>query len=182
MANAKTETPTAKKPRKKGPKTIAREYFDCVARRDVEGMIEMWEPGGVGHIHGMAELRAPEGYRQWFGNLFRAFPDMQFEVRDVTAEGERAAVHWRATGTFSGDVKFEGLSPTGARVEIEGIDLLTIREGKLQDLVAYSNGTVLARQLGLLPAQGSAGERATAAAFNAKTSAATALRRLRERA
>jgi predicted ester cyclase len=156
---------------------IARSYFDAVGRRDVEGMIDHWEPGGIGHLHGIAELRAPEGYREWFGNLFQAFPDMAFEVLEVIVEGDKAAVHWRATGTFTGDVRFEGLAATGASVEMRGCDVLTISDGRVRHNDAYTNGADLARQLGALPPAGSRQERALTALVNARTRATRALRR-----
>jgi predicted ester cyclase len=68
---------------------VARSYFEAVAARDVEAMMSCWQLPGVGHIHGVAELLAPEGYREWFGSLFRAFPAFRFEVLEVIADEER---------------------------------------------------------------------------------------------
>ena len=75
---------------------IARSYFERVAARDPDGMMEHWTPGGTGHIYGLAELRAPDTYRPWFQAMFGAFPDMEFEVLDVTSDDETASVRWRA--------------------------------------------------------------------------------------
>lgn len=136
-----------------------------------------YEPGGGGPIHGLVELRVGDNYRQWFGNLFRAFPDWKFEILDIVAEGDRAAVEWHATGTFSGDARFEGMEPNGASVDVQGCDVVTIRGGRLVDNQAYTSGTEIARQLGALPPQGSAAERAMTAALNLKTRATKALRR-----
>ena len=158
---------------------VARAYFEAVAARDVEGMISMWEPGGVGHIHGVAELVAPEGYREWFGNLFRAVPDMEFQVDEIVAEGDKAAVRWRARGTFTGDAKLEGFVATGTAIDMIGCDVLTIRDGKVADNQAYTNGMELARQLGALPPAGSAPERAMTALVNTRTRALGAFRRRR---
>ena len=58
-------------------------------------MLSKWAPGGVAYIYGMAELDVPAGYRDYFENLFAAFPDFEFEVVDVVADGNRAAVRWR---------------------------------------------------------------------------------------
>jgi predicted ester cyclase len=172
---------TATRTRKKGAKTIAREYFEAIGRRDLDAMLEMWRPGGYGHIHGVVELTAPDEYRDWFENLFRAFPDWQFEAIDIAASGNRAAVRWRAQATFSGDVKFEGLAPTGASVEIEGCDMLSIEDGKLVENHAYMNGAELAQQLGVLPPPGSFAERAVTAAANARTAAGRAVADVRAR-
>lgn len=151
------------------PAAVARAYFEAVARRDVEAMMGFWEPGGTGEIHGLVTLHAPHSYGAWFSNLFQAFPDFRFEVLDVVAEGEKAAVHWRATGSFDGDVRFEGMEPTGKRVDLTGLDLLRIRDGRIHRNDAYMNGAQMAEQLGALPPKGSPPERAMLAALNLKT-------------
>jgi len=176
MAEAAT-----KSKRKKGAKTIAKEYFEAVGNRDLETMVGMWEPGGTGYIYGMVDLEVPGSYNEWFSNLFRAFPDFAFEVLDIIASGEQAAVRWRASGTFTGPAKFEGLDPNGARVEIEGVDVLTIREGKIHQNLAYTNGTEMARQLGAMPPPGSVGEKLMLGSVNARTAATDAIRKLRQR-
>jgi predicted ester cyclase len=159
-------------------KQIATGYFAAVTARDVDAMMEFWDPGGTGYIHGIAELRAPEGYREYFGGMFRAIPDFTFEPLEIVAYGEKAAVRWRATGHFTGG-KFEGLSPTGAAVEIEGCDVLTIRDGLIRENRAYVNGAELARQLGAMPPVGSAGEKGMLALVNARTSLVAAIRKRR---
>jgi steroid delta-isomerase-like uncharacterized protein len=165
-------------PAKRSAKQVATAYFEAIGRHDVEAMIELWEPGAYGHIYGMTSLRAPEGYRQWFGEmLFRAFPDYAMEIVDMVAYGEKAAVRWRATGTFTGPVQFEGLDATGARIEIEGLDLLTIRDGLIRENRAYTNAMDIARQLGALPPAGSGGERAMLGAVNLRTRARDLLQR-----
>ncbi|MGZ8667403.1 MAG: ester cyclase [Solirubrobacterales bacterium] len=175
-----TETKT-RTGRKKGAKTIAKEYFEAVANQDVDAMMSMWEPGGKGYIYGMVDLEVPGTYSAWFRNLFRAFPDFRFEVLDIVASGDQAAVRWRATGTFDGPAKFEGLSPTGARVSVEGIDLLTIRDGKIHQNLAYTNSTEMGRQLGAMPPAGSVGEKLMLGSVNARTAAGEAIRKLRDR-
>jgi predicted ester cyclase len=156
---------------------VVRSYFDAIARQDLDAMESHYVPGAGGPIHGLVDLRVGDNYREWFGNLFRAFPDWKFEVLDIVAEGDRAAVEWRARGTFSGDARFEGMEPNGASVDVQGCDLVRVRDGKMIDNQAYSSGTEIARQLGALPPQGSAAERGMTAALNLKTRAVRALRR-----
>jgi predicted ester cyclase len=156
---------------------VARAYFEAVAERDLDRMVDFYVPGGTGEIHGLVTLTAPDTYRAWFGNLFAAFPDFHFEVLDVVAEGDQAAVRWHATGTFNGSSRFEGMDPTGAKVDLTGFDLLTIRNGKIQRNDAYMNGAQMAQQLGALPPAGSLPERGMLAALNLKTRLTRALRR-----
>ena len=167
--------------KKASAKQVATAYFDAIANRDVDGMAELWEPGTIDHLYGMADLRVPDDLRQWFGNLFRAIPDFKMTVLDMVAYGEKAAVRWGATGTFTGPGKFEGLTATGASVQIEGLDLFTIRDGLIRDNFAYTNATELARQLGAMPPAGSAGERAMLGIVNARTAAVARVKHMRNR-
>lgn len=167
--------PTARE--ETSPATIARGYFEAVAQRDVNAMASFWEPGALDVIHGVAEMRVPDDLRTWFDNLFTSFPDFRFEILDVIAEGEKTAVHWHATGTFNGTTRFEGLDPNGARVDIQGCDVLTIRNGRIQHNDAYMNGTDMARQLEALPPSGSLQERVLFGVVNLKTRLAKLLRR-----
>jgi steroid delta-isomerase-like uncharacterized protein len=157
--------------------TIGRAYFEAVGRRDLDAMTAFYEPGGTGEIHGMVELRVPGSYRTWFGEFFEAFPDFVLEVIEVVAEGEKAVVRWRATGTFDGSARFEGLDPNGAEVEIQGCDVLTVRDGRIHRNDAYLNAADLARQLGALPPAGSPIERLMTAALNLKTHLASTVQR-----
>jgi hydroxyacylglutathione hydrolase len=77
-------------------------------------------------------------------------------------------VRWRSTGTFCGG-SYQGIESTGNRIELEGIDLLTIEDGFITRNDAYYDGTQFARQIGLLPAQSSAAERGMTRAFNLRT-------------
>jgi predicted ester cyclase len=151
---------------------LAREYFAAAANRDVEEMVSKWAPGGIAVIYGMAELDVPAGYRAYFTNLFDAFPDFRFEVLDVIASGNQAAVRWRGTGTFNGEARFQGLTPNGARAEIEACDLLTFNgEGLATENRAYVNGADIAQKLGALPPPDSLAERGMLGAMNLKTAA-----------
>jgi steroid delta-isomerase-like uncharacterized protein len=164
------------------PATVARAYFAALDAHDLDAAVALWEPGRTDRIVGMAEFDVPHGFRQWFGALFAAFPDARLEVISVTAQEQNAAVRYRVTGTFDGTGRFEGLSPNGARVDVEGFDLFTVRDGRIVENHGFINGADLARQLGALPPHGSIAERAMTAALNAKVAAGGFLGALRERA
>lgn len=148
---------------------VVRKYFDAADNRDVDAMMDCWAPaGGIEQIAAIGELRVPEELRVFFEGLFKAVPDSDFEVLDFISEGDKVAVRWRSTGTFCGG-PFQGIDPTGARIELEGIDLLTVQDGLIRRNDAYYDGTQFARQIGLLPPRDSTAERRMAAAFNTRT-------------
>jgi hydroxyacylglutathione hydrolase len=173
MAEAKTtgaETKPAKRFRKSPTDAaeVARKYFDAVSRADPDDMAKCWAADGIDHIAPVGELRGPDEVREFFTALFAAVPDMDFEVTSILSEGNRAAVHWHSNGTFCG-ASFQNIDPTGSRINLEGIDLLTIEDGLIKRNDAYYDGTQFARQIGLLPPRESATELRMAAAFNLRT-------------
>ncbi len=155
---------------------VATSYFTALTDRDLDTAVACWKSGADDHLGPVGLLRAPDGIRAYFEELFAAFPDFRYEVLDMVVDGDRAAVRWRAEGGFTGE-PFQGLLATGARAEVEGLDLLRVHDGLIVENHGYWDDSTVARQLGLLPGRGSAQERAMKAAFNARTRVAARLRR-----
>jgi steroid delta-isomerase-like uncharacterized protein len=148
---------------------IAKQYFEAVNAHDLDAAVALWEPGAVDRFVGQQEVTAPEGVRGYFGVLFAAFPDFSIEVLEITAARNRTAVRWRARGTFAGPGQFEGFDPNGARLEIEGCDVLTVSDDKIRHNDAYVDSGDIARKLGFLPPPGSKAEARLAKLANVRT-------------
>jgi hydroxyacylglutathione hydrolase len=151
---------------------VARRYFEAIDSHDVDRAVAMWAPGGREHVRGQVDVTAPEGVREFIGALVGAIPDMRMEVVQTTSEDERCAVQWRVTGTFAGPEPFNGVTPNGAPLALEGVDVLTVRDGLIQANDAFSDGLTFAREIGLMPPQGSGAEQRLMGAFNLKTKVA----------
>ena len=154
---------------KSDTEAVARRYFEAIAARDVEAAVALWAEGGREYVRGQVDVTAPEGVREFIGSLVEAMPDMKMEVAETTTEGERCAVRWTLHGTFAGPGSLNGVKPTGSPLTLEGVDVLTVRDGKVQSNDAFSDGLTVARQIGLMPPQGSGAEQGLMGAFNAKT-------------
>ena len=148
---------------------VATRYFDAVAARDLEAMGACWAPHGVDHLAGQADMVGPEGVRGYFSELFAAFPDFAMTRVQTVVQGDHVAVSWRATGTFMGPGSYHGIQPTGARIELEGADLLRVEDGLIVRNDAFTDGMTVARQLGLMPPKDSPVEQRMTKAFNART-------------
>jgi len=153
---------------------VVKRYFEAVAARDLDTALSMWAPGGVERVVGQRELTAPDGVRAQLGELHGAFPDLAWEVLDLLADESqsRVAVRWRATGTFAGPRAFQGFVANGARLEMEGCDVLTLNgDQKIERLEAYVDSGDVARQLGVLPPAGSRAEQNLTKLANVRTRA-----------
>ena len=82
------------------------------------------------------------------GALWVAFPDLAFLTEETTAEGDRVVVTWPMTGTNTGP--FPGLpGPTGAAVDLPGIDVITVGDDGIISVVGYFDQLTLFGQLGV---------------------------------
>ena len=154
---------------------VAETYFAAIGARDLDRIASCWAPDGVDNIVGQAEAHGPDGVRTYFAELFDAVPDFVIAVDDVLADGDRAAVLWHAEGTFAGDAAYQGIAPTGGRVALTGLDLVRVRDGLIVHNDGFPDGLGFARQIGMLPAQGSGAEAKVLRAFNARTRVARSL-------
>jgi steroid delta-isomerase-like uncharacterized protein len=143
-------------------------YAEAVSARDLDAMVAHMADDVIEDITPVGILRGTGEVREFLGELFAAFPDFQFTVEQSTASAQMCALQWRATGTFRG-APFQGIEPTGRRIEIRGCDCVEVEDGKITRNTAYYDGAAFARGLGLLPQTGSGGEKAMLAAFNAVT-------------
>jgi steroid delta-isomerase-like uncharacterized protein len=147
---------------------VALGYFAAVAARDPDAMVQFWADDGIDDLVPVGIFRGPAEIRAFFAGMFAAFPDIEFVVERTTATAGVVAVQWRARGTFRG-APFQGIEPTGKRIEVRGCDCVEVEDGKIVRNTAYYDGAAFARGLGLLPQRDSGGERAMLAAFNAVT-------------
>jgi steroid delta-isomerase-like uncharacterized protein len=139
---------------------------------DVEVRDDSWPKT----MHGHADVH------EFLEALWHAVPDMTFELLDgpYVIPGEpRASFRWRGFGTFTGRMDPPGFAPTGRRWEIDGADFHVYRDGRISTLRVAFDMMTLARQLGVMPANGSRAERAMAGAQRSITRVQQTLRQRR---
>jgi steroid delta-isomerase-like uncharacterized protein len=90
-----------------------------------------------------------EGGRMFLGAFMAAFPDCQFTIEDMIAEGDRVATKKTFTGTHKGE--FNGIPPTGRRVTLTFVDILRLRDGKIVEHWLSMDQLSFLQQLGVGP-------------------------------
>jgi steroid delta-isomerase-like uncharacterized protein len=154
--------------RRKANGELVRSFFEALAARDPERMAQHWSPDLVQDLVPLGVFRGREEIKGIYRELFAAAPDLETTVQRVVTDEQHAVVEWRMTGTFSGR-PFQGLDPTGRRVELRGVDVYTIDDGAFTAETSYYDGMAFARGVGMMPARDSGAERAMKSAFNAVT-------------
>jgi steroid delta-isomerase-like uncharacterized protein len=130
-------------------KAIARRSWELVSQRNPDAIEEVYTADTVLHEPDQ-DLQGVEEAKQYLSGYISAFPDMSVSVEDVIAEGDKAVTRWTLRGTHQGEVEEFG-PPTGKQVELEGITIHRIEDGKIaEEWERYDNLGVL-QQLGLAP-------------------------------
>jgi steroid delta-isomerase-like uncharacterized protein len=130
----------------------ARRFYDEACNTgSLELLDELLSPEIVAHdaLPRRVPNRGVESYRQTSAMFRSAFPDARWEVHDVIAEGDTAAVRVTMTGTHRGG--FLSVAPTGRHVQYPGMDFFRFADGKIVEHRTATDDLGLLRQLGAIP-------------------------------
>lgn len=148
--------------------------FDRINAQDVDSLRNFWTTDTTvnfptGTCRGAAEIAA------YFDQVFAAVTDFAFELVSIAESGKDVLVHWHLTGRHVGT--FVGIAATGRRIDFEGFDHFVIEDGKVVTNTVRYDQMEFARQIKLLPPDGSVADRAMKAVFNAGTRVVGMVRR-----
>jgi steroid delta-isomerase-like uncharacterized protein len=101
------------------------------------------------------EWRGPESVKSYATMLRVAFPDLHQTIEEQIAEGDKVAYRWTARGTHQGE--FMGIAPTGNRVEMTGISIARLIDGKIEEIWENYDALGMMQQLGIVPSSEQAG-------------------------
>jgi steroid delta-isomerase-like uncharacterized protein len=153
---------------------LIRWSFDQLNNHDVSGLKPFWTADTVERFPDRT-CRGTEEIASYFEDTFAALPDMRIEPISIVGQGDDVFAHWHLTGTHTGAV--QGIEGTGKRIELDGIDHFVLRDGKVVSNFVVFDQMQYSRQLGILPAQDSVGDKAMKAAFNARTKLAQRMKK-----
>ncbi|MFC1575229.1 ester cyclase [Gemmatimonadota bacterium] len=131
--------------------TIGRRFFEEMLG---EGNWELAKELTIDEVvmHHPASPTPVEGRESVVGMLaaFRGgFPDLNMAVEDVFGEGDMVAVRWRARGTHTAELF--GIPASGKSMNVGGISLLRIENGKVVEDWVAEDSLGLMKQIGVIP-------------------------------
>jgi steroid delta-isomerase-like uncharacterized protein len=92
------------------------------------------------------DLYGPEGLRIDIAGYRAAFPDLEMTTDDLVADGDRIARRFTIRGTHRG--AFMGVPPSGRQVEVGGIAIHRVAQGRLVETWLSYDCLSLLKQLG----------------------------------
>ena len=161
------------------PATMMERGFAAIAAKDLDALGATHHEDVVEDFQVLGPIVGRSQVRAFFSETFAAMPDMVFSVERIMPVDDRIAVgQWRIDGTFT-EATFAGIAATGKPVSIRGIDVMEFEDDLLVHNTIYYDGLKFARQVGLLPPEGTRRDRAITSAFNFFTKTKAKLRRSR---
>jgi steroid delta-isomerase-like uncharacterized protein len=91
------------------------------------------------------------GFKIFVSALRAAFPDFQYSVEDVIAEGDKVVVRLTARGTQKGE--FAGMPASGKQATWSEIHIADLADGRIVEHWVVQDQLGMLQQLGFIPAQ-----------------------------
>ena len=130
-------------------KTIVRRLVEEPWKGDLSVVDEFIDRSYVGYDPAVPEpLRGPDGFKENISTYRTAFSDARITVDDQIAEGDKVATRWTARGTHDGDLMD---IPTGKQVEISGLTISRLANGKVVEGYVNWDTFGMMQQLGVVP-------------------------------
>ena len=95
-----------------------------------------------GYPADMTGLKA--GLKDWM----TSFPDLNFKVNSIKSWGDTVMAHITMSGTSS--APFAGMPATNKKFEINGVDIVVLKDGKAREHWGYMEEMKMMEQLGLM--------------------------------
>jgi len=97
---------------------------------------------------GIRGEKGPEGFKETVSSLISAFPDIQWSIEDLMADGNKVIVRWTWTGTFKHP--FRGFSPTQQQLSNSAIGIYEFANGKAVQAWLQSDQLGFLMQIGVI--------------------------------
>ena len=99
-------------------------------------------------ITATGQITGIEGFKAYYNNYLTGFSDAKFSMIDVYGQGDLITKHWRFQGTHDGDLF--GIPASNNKVDLYGVTLVVMKDGKIFQEQDYFDNNVFMKQLGLM--------------------------------
>ena len=129
-------------------------YESVYSKLDYSGVASFYATEAV-HVDAAGRHEGREAIGAYFEGADKPFSDIRMETPQVIEEGPLLAVEWVWRATNTGPMAMPDgteIPATQRDVELPGVSILSIRDGKITSQRDYFDNASVMSQLGLLPA------------------------------
>jgi steroid delta-isomerase-like uncharacterized protein len=131
-------------------KLVMRRFTEFINTASEKLASELIAPDAIFHVPGRSEpMRGPAGYLAIIGMMRGGFPDIQWTLEEMIAEGDKVAARFTMRGTHSGT--FLGVPPTGKAIAVQAMNIYRLRDGHFIEEHGQPDMLGLLQQIGAVP-------------------------------
>jgi len=90
-----------------------------------------------------------ENVKDFYANYLTGFSNIKFTIVDIFGQGNKIVKHWNFKGKQTGN--FFGIPPTGKSVNVDGVTLVKMKNGKIAQEQDFMDNLLFMQQLGIDP-------------------------------
>jgi steroid delta-isomerase-like uncharacterized protein len=128
-------------------------FAEAVSTGNYDLFNEVVAADAVDHDPGPGQVAGPNGYRDLFTEMRRAFPDMKVDLAELVQGEDAIAFAYTFTGTHNGPLM--GIPATGKKVKIRGMQISKFIDGKMIERWGSSDQLGMLQQIGVSVVPGS---------------------------
>jgi steroid delta-isomerase-like uncharacterized protein len=122
-------------------------WDDIVNKGDIDKINSTYFDTNIIAIQSPENIVGIEDFKAYYQNFITGFSNIEFTIIDVFGQGDKIVKHWNFKGTHTGD--FFGIPATNQAVDVEGVTLTKMKDGKIAQEQDFMDNAVFMQQLGL---------------------------------
>lgn len=123
-------------------------WDEIVNQQDLEQINETNFDKNITLITSPENIVGIENFKAYYKNFLSGFSNVTFSIVDVLGQGDKIVKHWNFKGKHTGD--FFGIPATGREVNIDGVTLVKMKDGKIKQEQDFFDNLVFMQQLGII--------------------------------
>ncbi len=123
-------------------------WDEIVNKRKIELINETNFDTNITLVTAPENITGIDGFKAYYQNYLTGFSDVQFIIVDVFGQGDKIVKHWRFKGKHTGD--FFGIPATGKEVDVQGVTLVRMKNGKIAQEQDFLDNLEFMQQLGVI--------------------------------
>ena len=131
---------------------LAERYGEAWNRQDLDAIMDLHTEDCVfvAHAAGSVPAEGKEAVREAFAGYIALLPDINFAERALHLGDDHWVLESTMSGTAAGSIEVDGesLGTEGARVEVDCVDVIAVRDGLVASKQTYIDSQAMQRQLG----------------------------------
>jgi steroid delta-isomerase-like uncharacterized protein len=128
-------------------KAVMQRFTEFINTASEKLALELISPDAVFHVPGRSEpMRGPSGYLAIIGMMRGGFPDIQWKLEEMIAEGDKVAARFIMRGTHRGP--FLGVPPSGKPIEVQAMNFYRLSRGQFVEERGQPDLLSLLQQIG----------------------------------